>query len=253
MLDEVSCKITPESVHTTVVDLNNTGCETVSNSILGEPLELEYFGTCTKRSHEMLLALMTGCLAANKSQELFCGLSNAEDSFYAPCKVDCFWESKNVCITFNTNNMLDEPGSGAHEAIANVTHEHSGVFCNSSYHNLTVLLYSDNSSRYLESCLDTSFNFNNDTVGSNENSNASSVCESFSGPPYNCFWNPNSRITGEYCPRCEPLCRSSDHSLNFIQFAVGVSSITLGFIMSRIAFTLLTSDAMGAASQVSVM
>ena len=243
MQDRVACEITPENIRTVVVDLNNGSCETVSNSALGVPLELEYLGACTKSSQETLSSLMTGCLAANKSQELFCSHSVTEDSFYAPCKVDCFWESRNVCITYNTN-MFDEPGSGAP----------SGVFCNSSFHDLTVLLYSDsNSSRYLEICLDTSFNHDNYTIGSGENSNSSFICESFSGPPYNCFWNPNSRITGEYCPRCEPLCRSSDHSLNFIQFAVGVSLITPGFVMSRIALTLLTSDAMGDASQVSLM
>ena len=82
------------------------------------------------------------------------------------------------------------------------------------------------------------------------NSSSSCICESFSGPPYNCFWNPNSRITGEYCPRCEPLCRSSDHSINFIQFILGISLMTLAFPVGRATLTLITSDAMGHTSQV---
>ena len=241
MLNTAACKITPEYVQTMVVDLNNTVCEQVTNSVLGNPLELEYFGTCTNYSQETLSVLMNGCLAANKSHDLVCGLSTADNMFYPLRQVDCFWESKNVCITFNTN------------------------INNSSFYRLTALLYSDinaNSSRSLESCFsdtDTSscFKQNNNSIDFGTiddldycDSNASYICEAFSGSPYNCFWNPASRITGQYCSRCEPLCRSTDHTLNFIQFALGVSLITPGYVMSRITLTLLTSDAMGAASQV---
>ena len=81
--------------------------------------------------------------------------------------------------------------------------------------------------------------------------NASCVCEAFSSPPYNCFWNPNSRITGEHCHRCEPLCRSRQHTIAFPQLIIGVMLLTLAFAMSRIVITLILSVAMGTASQAS--
>ena len=80
--------------------------------------------------------------------------------------------------------------------------------------------------------------------------NASCVCEALSGPPWHCFWNPNSRLTGEYCPRCNPLCRSVDNSLTFGQFLVGFMFLVLGFQIGRTTLTLVVSDAMGNAPQV---
>ena len=80
--------------------------------------------------------------------------------------------------------------------------------------------------------------------------NASCVCEALSGPPYHCFWNPNSRLTGEYCPRCNPLCRSVDYSLTFEQFLVGLMFLVLSFPMGRTTLTLVVSDGLGNAPQV---
>ena len=80
--------------------------------------------------------------------------------------------------------------------------------------------------------------------------NASCVCEALSGPPYHCFWNPNSRLTGEYCPRCNPLCRSVDYSLTFGQFLVGLIFLVLSYQIGRTTLTLVVSDALGSTSQV---
>ena len=81
--------------------------------------------------------------------------------------------------------------------------------------------------------------------------NASCVCESFSGvSEFNCFWNPHSRVTGRDCQRCARLCRSHSHSLNLIQFLVGISLIGSIVPFGRISITLIASDALAGESQV---
>ena len=67
---------------------------------------------------------------------------------------------------------------------------------------------------------------------------------------YQCFWNPLSRVTGQYCERCRRVCLSEAHSLNFAQFIVGTLVFAPGYPMGRIALTVLASDGLGAASQV---
>ena len=49
-----------------------------------------------------------------------------------------------------------------------------------------------------------------------------------------CHWIPNSRVTGQHCSDCQPICRSTRHTLNFVQFTVGftlfVSTVSLMYI-----------------------
>ena len=78
------------------------------------------------------------------------------------------------------------------------------------------------------------------------------VCLNHSGPPEECFWNQQSRISGIFCEECEKLCRSWSTSLNFVQFLVGLLPFTLAAPITRITLTILTSDGMGSAGQVSV-
>lgn len=57
-------------------------------------------------------------------------------------------------------------------------------------------------SKELESCRD-----RNTTI------NSQCVCESFNTTlGYECFWNPQSRVTGQYCPRCLEACRGVSRS-----------------------------------------
>ena len=37
-----------------------------------------------------------------------------------------------------------------------------------------------------------------------------------------CHWIPNSPVTGKHCSDCQPICRSTTHTLNFVQFIVGI-------------------------------
>ena len=77
------------------------------------------------------------------------------------------------------------------------------------------------------------------------------VCEG-SGEEGQCFWNPQSRLTGEYCERCRPVCLSRDHTLSFGQLIAGTFLLSLVFAMGRMCLTILMSDGLGEASQVRV-
>ena len=76
------------------------------------------------------------------------------------------------------------------------------------------------------------------------------VCKMHSGDPYQCYFNPDSRITQEYCDDCRPFCRSKLHTLNFVQFLIGVCLFSFSFPLVRITMTIMFSDALGSASQV---
>ncbi|CAI8044643.1 hypothetical protein GBAR_LOCUS24744 [Geodia barretti] len=49
-----------------------------------------------------------------------------------------------------------------------------------------------------------------------------------------CHWIPNSRVTHTHCSDCQPICRSTKHTLNFIQFVIG---LLLFFSTLPLAFT----------------
>ena len=76
------------------------------------------------------------------------------------------------------------------------------------------------------------------------------LCRMHSGDPHQCFFNPDGRISKEYCADCKPFCRSELHTLNFAQFLIGVCLFGLGFPMMRISLTIILSDSLGTASQV---
>ena len=38
-----------------------------------------------------------------------------------------------------------------------------------------------------------------------------------------CHWIPDSRITHKHCSDCQPICRSTQHTLNFVQFTIGMA------------------------------
>ena len=80
------------------------------------------------------------------------------------------------------------------------------------------------------------------------------VCKMHSGDPYQCYFNPDSRITKEYCDDCRPFCRSELHTLNFAQFLIGVCLFSFSFPLVRITMTMIMfSDALGSASQICML
>ena len=86
-----------------------------------------------------------------------------------------------------------------------------------------------------------------------DNNSTCEVCKMHSGDPYQCFFNPDSRITQEYCDDCRPFCRSEQHTLNFVQFMIGVCLFSFSFPLVRITMTIMFSDALGSASQVHML
>ena len=63
-------------------------------------------------------------------------------------------------------------------------------------------------------------------------------CEALSNSSHQCFWNPKSRITGEFCNTCDAVCYSEQKSFNFIQFSAGVMLICLA---SSLGFVFISS------------
>ena len=70
-------------------------------------------------------------------------------------------------------------------------------------------------------------------------------CEAQSNTSHECFFNPQSRITGEFCNTCLPVCLSKQATINFYQFSAGILllsiSAPLGFVFSSAIASEITS------------
>ena len=92
-----------------------------------------------------------------------------------------------------------------------------------------------------------------ETKFSTNNSHLVDSCEALSGSGDQCFWNPQSRVTGEFCNTCATSCLSQQKSLDIYQFSAGVAllamSVTLGFVFA----SAIASDVAGVGSQVSIV
>ena len=227
-------------------------------------MELEIDAGCDVCApHSSLLTQIDGTIDENVYSGFICLSSNNSD------ELNCYWQEIDACLNFTVSN---NESALLHNATVDsiVMNSNSSMNCSSSVTSpleedtLIILLNNNNSTfdYFNTACQSNRYNcfYNPSEFGYNAIStniscewDARCVCESFSGPPYNCFWNPNSRITGQYCPRCESHCRSTDHSLNFIQFIVGVCLIAASWPMSRLTLSILVSDAVGATSQVSII
>ena len=67
-------------------------------------------------------------------------------------------------------------------------------------------------------------------------------CEALSTDTHQCFWNPQSRVTGDYCNTCLPVCLSLQTSLNFYQFSIGVLLMAVAATLQFIFNLALVSD-----------
>ena len=70
----------------------------------------------------------------------------------------------------------------------------------------------------------------------------STCCEAQSSSSHQCFWNPESRITGEFCNMCHRECLSKKTSINFYQFTAGVLLVSLATPLGFIFISAITSD-----------
>ena len=57
-----------------------------------------------------------------------------------------------------------------------------------------------------------------------------------------CHWIPNSLVTHKHCSDCQPICRSTQKTLNFVQFTIGVITFTTTVQISYTGVFILISD-----------
>ena len=69
---------------------------------------------------------------------------------------------------------------------------------------------------------------------------AMNVCESLRESQYHCHWIPKS--TGTLCEACPATCRGIDHTLNFIQFTIGVFIFRIAMSLANISIMIVISD-----------
>ena len=89
-----------------------------------------------------------------------------------------------------------------------------------------------------------------ESKGTSNSSLLQESCEALSSSGHQCFWNPQSRITGDFCNTCHSACLSRQTSLNFYQFCIGVFLISLGTPLIYVIVSAVTSDITPVASQV---
>ena len=88
----------------------------------------------------------------------------------------------------------------------------------------------------------------NDTANSNQT--LVERCEALSNSSHQCFWNPKSRITGEFCNTCHASCHSEQKSSNFYQFSAGVLLVSLASSLGFVFVSAITSGYTPVESQV---
>ena len=76
------------------------------------------------------------------------------------------------------------------------------------------------------------------------------LCENRSIPGHECFWNPQSRITGECCNICEDTCLSKQKTMNIYQLSIGVSLISVMVPIGFFSIPAILSDISSVESQV---
>ena len=65
-----------------------------------------------------------------------------------------------------------------------------------------------------------------------------------------CHWIPNSQVTHKHCNDCQPICRDSRHTLNFVQFLIGTVILFFPTLITYTGIFLLLSGTVGKSYQV---
>ena len=79
---------------------------------------------------------------------------------------------------------------------------------------------------------------------------AMNMCLTANGTRNNCYWNPQSIITGKHCEDCQPICRSRSHSLTFVQFVLGSALLLVSIPIAWVPVAALISNRVSTAAQV---
>ena len=75
-------------------------------------------------------------------------------------------------------------------------------------------------------------------------------CEALSSSSHQCFWNPKSQVTGEFCNTCLPTCLSEQTTINFYQLTVGILLISFASPLGLVLISAMSSDIASVDSQV---
>ena len=75
-------------------------------------------------------------------------------------------------------------------------------------------------------------------------------CEALSTSSHQCFWNPESHITGEFCNTCLPTCLSKQTTINFPQYTIGILLISFATPLGYVLIFAVASDIAPVDSQV---
>ena len=75
-------------------------------------------------------------------------------------------------------------------------------------------------------------------------------CEAANFTDYNCVWNQKSFVSGSFCEECDPVCRSAEKSLNFVQFCCGIAIFVISAEISAVSINVMASNAAKARNQV---
>ena len=67
-----------------------------------------------------------------------------------------------------------------------------------------------------------------------------------------CHWIPNSQITHKHCSDCQPICRSTKHTINFVQFVIGLFFFFATLPLMFTGVYLLLSESVSKSYQVSI-
>ena len=78
-------------------------------------------------------------------------------------------------------------------------------------------------------------------------------CEALSSSTHQCFWNPQSRVTGTFCNTCLPTCLSIQTTIGFYQFTVGIILISIATPLELILVSAITSSIAPVTSQVKLV
>ena len=65
-----------------------------------------------------------------------------------------------------------------------------------------------------------------------------------------CHWIPNSQVTHKHCSDCQPICRNTQRTLNFIQFIVGFTLLMSTISLMYTGTFLLLSETVSQRFQV---
>ena len=75
-------------------------------------------------------------------------------------------------------------------------------------------------------------------------------CDALSSSSHQCYWNPESHITGEFCNTCLPTCLSKQTTIDFSQYTVGILLISFAIPLGYVLTFAVASDIASVDSQV---